>query len=157
MDEKTVVAIITVCGTLVVSLMGSYLGSRFASRTRWVDRMSEALPKFYAASTVAWYAWQRYALSLKESTSGSLRVSHYYDEHINSYRDLLTSSATLAMLLPDKRRQIVWDLLDLWEGTSDPQNDEHENRWRKRSHELLTMCLELMGKTAPLFPGSSSN
>src|SRR5437764_1066616 len=153
MDEKLLVAVITVCGTLIVSLAGSYMGSRLASRTRWVDRMSEALPKFYAASTVAWYAWQRYAISKEETSSGSLRLSHYYDEHINSYRDLLASASTLAMLLPDSRRQSVWDLLDLWEGTSDPHNEEHENRWRTRSHELLTMCLELMGKTAPLFPG----
>jgi hypothetical protein len=148
-DEKMLVAAITVGGTLVVSVLGSFMGSRLARRTRWRERMSEALPKFYAASTVAWYAWQRYMLSKEEGNAGSLRVSHYYDEHINSYRDLLSSAATLALELKGKDRQAVWDLLDLWEATSDPHNEEHENRWRMRCHELLTMCLALMGKTDP--------
>jgi hypothetical protein len=149
MDEKMLVAAITVGGTLIVSVVGSFMGSRLARRTRWRERISEALPKFYASSTVAWYAWQRYMISKEETPAGSMRITHYYDEHVNSYRDLLSSAATLAMELKGKERQAVWDLLDLWEATSDPHNEEHENRWRTRCHELLTMCLVLLGKMDP--------
>jgi hypothetical protein len=150
-----IAAAVTVAGTLVVSLAGSYVGARLASRSRWTDRISEALPKFYAAAVSAWYAWQRHALaaeSRSESTSPA-EMSAYYNEHINTYRDLLATSATLAVLLPKDRRQKVWDLLDLWEATSDPHSGEHENRWMERVHELVNVTLDLIGRTAPLFPG----
>src|SRR6266536_83027 len=109
MDEKLLVAALTVGGTLIVSLLGSFMGSRLARRTRWRERISEALPKFYASSTVAWYAWKRYLISKEETPAGSMRITHYYDEHVNSYRDLLSSAATLAMELKGKERQAVWD------------------------------------------------
>ncbi len=154
-ETQVIIPLMTGLGTLVVSLLGSYVGSRFASRTRWTDRMADALPKFYAAATVAWYAWQRYAI-VKEGPSSEpsgMVAAHYYDEHINTYRDLLATSATLALLLPKDRRQSVWDLLDLWEGTSDPHSEEHENRWMTRVHEIVNSTLELVGRTAPVFPG----
>jgi hypothetical protein len=161
MDTQVLVAGVTVAGTLLVSLAGSYMGSRLASRNRWTDRVSEALPRFYAAATVAWYSWQRYALTVESAagheTGGTRReASLYYSEHISTYKDMLSTAATLALLLPADRRQRVWDLLDLWEATSDPHSSEHENRWRTRIHELALMVLDLIGRTAPLFPGASS-
>jgi len=164
MDTPLVASVITIAGTLIVSLAGSYFGSRLARRSGWADRVSDALPKFYAAATVAWYAWQRYATTEEPAPQGdpgrsvspfAISFHRYYEEYISSYKELLTTATTLVLLLPPDRRQAIWDLLDLWEEPSDPRSSGDEDRWMTKVHELVGMVLELLGKTAPPFPGAS--
>src|SRR3954468_14454255 len=47
MEVQLVVGGGRVAGTLLVSLAGSYFGSRLARRTSWRERVSDALPRFF--------------------------------------------------------------------------------------------------------------
>jgi len=147
METHLVAAAVTVAGTLLVSLLGSFFGSRLARRTNWRDRVTDALPRFYSSAVVAWHAWERH--EAPETPEGG----PHYEQYLAAYKELLASSTTLALLLPPGPRQKVWDLLDLWEESSRPADPVELNRWHTRVYEVVRLVLDLMGQTAPAYPG----